>query len=100
MKNESQFTWSGIGGTYINKGRIFFNPGKPHEGLTVEKLISGDYVSYIRNKQIAYVFKEAGLIEKYGSGIKRIFNAFNKSNLKDSELKFVQNGFLITIGHF
>ncbi len=57
----------------IFKDRIeFFNPGKLAEGLTVARLLSGDYTSTIRNKQIASVLKDAGIIERYGSGIKRI----------------------------
>lgn len=59
----------------------FFNPGKLPNGLTVEQLIRGDYFSAIRNKQIASVFKDACIIEKYGSGIKRVLYAFSKYNL-------------------
>ena len=32
--------------------------------IQIEDLISGNYISCIRNKQIALVFKEAGLVEK------------------------------------
>jgi len=60
----------------FDDGIDFFNPGKLPDGLTVEQLISGKYSSSIRNKQIASVFKEAGIIEKYGSGIKRVLEAF------------------------
>ncbi|MBA7532340.1 hypothetical protein ES705_24566 [subsurface metagenome] len=42
----------------------FFNPGNLLPPLTVEKLIIGNYASNTRNKQIAGIFKEAGLIEK------------------------------------
>jgi predicted HTH transcriptional regulator len=41
-----------------------FNPGKLAEGLTVDRLLSGGYSSTIRNKQIASVLKDAGIIEK------------------------------------
>jgi len=51
----------------IFKDRIeFFNPGKLAEGLTVDRLLSGDYTSTIRNKQIASVLKDAGIIERSG----------------------------------
>ncbi len=46
----------------------FFNPGKL-TGISIDQLKTGNYISSIRNKQIAVIFKEAGLIEKYGSGI-------------------------------
>jgi len=50
----------------------FFNPGKLYDDLTIEKLQSGDYASRTRNRAIARAFKEAGIIERYGSGIGRI----------------------------
>ncbi len=56
----------------------FFNPGMLAGRLTVEQLTSGNYISSVRNKQIALIFKEAGLIEKYGSGIKRVLQAFDE----------------------
>lgn len=61
----------------------FFNPGKLPAGITVKKLISGDYVSKPRNKKIAEAFKEVGLIEKYGSGIRRIIDAFRQHGSKE-----------------
>lgn len=75
----------------------FYNPGRLTHGLTISKLIKGDYVSTIRNKQIADLFKEAGMIEKYGSGIKRVIEAFKKYGLKSPKFKEVQDGFLITV---
>jgi ATP-dependent DNA helicase RecG len=59
----------------------FYNPGKLPEGITIEKLLSGDYISTIRNKKIAEIFKEANIIEKYGSGIRRILEGFEAHGL-------------------
>jgi ATP-dependent DNA helicase RecG len=56
----------------------FYNPGGLGNGLTIAELQSGIYASYARNRKIADLFREAGIIEKYGSGIKRITNAFYK----------------------
>ena len=50
----------------------FFNPGKLYDDITIEKLNTNNYSS--RNIVIARVFKEVGIIEQYGSGIKRIKN--------------------------
>ncbi len=50
----------------------FFNPGKLYDDITIEKLNSNDYSSRTRNRAVARAFKEAGIIEQYGSGIKRI----------------------------
>jgi predicted HTH transcriptional regulator len=47
------------------------SPGLLLPGMTVEDMKSG--VSRIRNPVIARVFRELGLIEQWGSGIKRIF---------------------------
>jgi ATP-dependent DNA helicase RecG len=75
----------------------FFNPGNLPEGLTINQLIRGDYSPSIRNKQIATVFKEGGIIEKYGSGIKRVLEAFNKYELPQPVFKETQKGFKVTV---
>ena len=51
----------------------FYNPGGLYGDLTLENLLKLKYSSQTRNKLIADAFKEIGIIEKYGSGIKRIF---------------------------
>jgi len=48
------------------------NPGILLPGLTIEDIKQG--ISKIRNPVIARVFRELGLIEQWGSGIRRIFN--------------------------
>jgi ATP-dependent DNA helicase RecG len=75
----------------------FFNPGSLPDGLTVDQLIRGDYSPSIRNKQIATVFKEAGIIEKYGSGIKRVLEAFNNYDLPQPVFEEIQNGFKVSV---
>lgn len=75
----------------------FFNPGRLAEGLSVEKLLRGNYISAIRNKQIASMFKEANIIEKYSSGIKRIIDAVELYNLPLPRFEEVQNGFRVTV---
>jgi ATP-dependent DNA helicase RecG len=50
----------------------FFNPGNLYDDITIEKLNTNNYSSRTRNRAIARAFKEAGIIERYGSGIKRI----------------------------
>jgi ATP-dependent DNA helicase RecG len=75
----------------------FFNPGTLPAGLTVKKLISGDYVSMIRNRLIADIFMEGGLIEKYGTGIRRILKAFRDYGLPDPKFEEVTRGFRVTV---
>ncbi|GAF97446.1 unnamed protein product, partial [marine sediment metagenome] len=66
-------------------------------GLTVKQLIKGDYNPVIRNKQIASVFKEAGIIEKYGSGIKRVIETFKEYNLPQPIFQEIQDGFMVKV---
>ncbi|GAB3420168.1 ATP-binding protein [Niabella aquatica] len=73
----------------------FFNPGKLPDDITVEQLLSGDYSSWARNKKIAATFKEAQLIEKYGSGIKRIKDGFASYWLKAPVFEHFQHGFRV-----
>lgn len=75
----------------------FLNQGKLPDGLTVEQLISGKYSSSIRYKQIASVFKEAGIIEKYGSEIKRVLEAFQGYGLAQPIFEEIQNGFKVAV---
>ena len=61
----------------IYSNRIeFFNPGSLPDTITIDQLLQGNYISQARNKKLASIFKEAGLIEKYGSGIQRIQQQF------------------------
>jgi ATP-dependent DNA helicase RecG len=75
----------------------FFNPGNLSEGLTVERLLSDKYTPKSRNKLINLMFKEAGLVEKYGSGVQRIVKACEKQG--KCEVKFFneQHGFKVVV---
>ena len=75
----------------------FYNPGKLMPGVTVERLLQGDYLSVMRNKQIARIFKEANEIEEYGSGIKRIINSCLAYNLPNPKFEEIVEGFRVTV---
>ena len=75
----------------------FYNPGKLSGGLSVQQLISSNYTSSIRNKQIATIFKDAGLIERYGSGIKRVLESFALYGLQPPLFEELQEGFRVTV---
>ena len=70
----------------------FFNPGGLPDTITINQLVHGDYVSQTRNKKLAAMFKEAGVIEKYGSGIKRIQQQFIAHNLQPPVFENFQQG--------
>jgi len=75
----------------------FFNPGKLYGGLIIEQLLSRNYASQTRNRAVARAFKEAGIIEKYGSGIARIQNECKKHEKVEVKFEEFQHGFRITI---
>jgi ATP-dependent DNA helicase RecG len=75
----------------------FFNPGKLYDDITVEKLISGNYSSRTRNRLIANIFKDCGLIERYGSGIKRIRNECFKYGIEEPLFEEFQHGFRVIL---
>jgi ATP-dependent DNA helicase RecG len=75
----------------------FFNPGRLPEGLTIEKLLKGEYISVVRNRKIADIFKEVGLIEKYGTGIRRILTGFKSYGLPAPKFEEFNGGFRVTV---
>lgn len=75
----------------------FYNPGNLPPGITILNLISDNYISTPRNKLIADLFKEAGMIEKYGTGIKRVFESIREAGLPAPEFKEIADGILVTI---
>ncbi len=84
------------------KGKYFkrvnnSNPGKLPDTITIDNILSGDYVSEIRNLKIATLFKEIKLIEKYGSGFSRIIKAFKAYNLQIPTFENFQSGFRIIV---
>ncbi len=75
----------------------FYNPGAIPPGITLHHLLSNDYVSQPRNKLIAEVFKACGLIEKYGSGIKRVLEDFAIRGLPQPEFHLYPDGFRVSV---
>lgn len=64
---------------YPNQIEIF-SPGVFPGPIDVTKLTSG--ITYIRNTAIAKVFREAGYVEKLGSGFITMFRTYQEMNLK------------------
>ena len=75
----------------------FFNPGKLYGNLTIADLLTDNYTSQTRNKLIAKAFKEIGLIERYGSGIRRIMNICKDHGLKQPIFEEVFQGFRVAL---
>lgn len=75
----------------------FFNPGRLPDHITVEDLLSNNYSSEPRNKLIADFCKDLGLIEKYGSGIRRVLELIHISGLPQPEFRNLSGGFRVTL---
>ncbi|MCK4762140.1 MAG: winged helix-turn-helix transcriptional regulator, partial [Candidatus Aminicenantes bacterium] len=74
-----------------------FCSGKLPPGLTIEDIKSGVVQSKPRNRLLAQVFKELGIIEKYGSGIKRVIEDFKAHGLKEPSFEEKQGGFYVVV---
>lgn len=75
----------------------FYNPGRLPDNITVEDLLANNYKSTPRNKQIADFCKDLGIIEKYGSGIRRILDYFRKEKQKLPVFGNISDGFMVTV---
>jgi ATP-dependent DNA helicase RecG len=75
----------------------FFNPGNLSDGLTIKRLLSDKYTPKSRNKLVNLIFKEAGLVEKYGSGIRRIVQACEEHGKCKVEFFNEQHGFKVVV---
>jgi len=71
----------------------FYNPGGLYGDLTKEKLLEFNYQPQARNKMLAKAFKLIGKVEKYGSGMKRIFNICKNYGVIPPEINISENGF-------
>ncbi|MCK5848976.1 MAG: hypothetical protein KAH01_07270 [Caldisericia bacterium] len=72
----------------------FMSLGGIMPGVTYDLLLMG--VSVARNEKLAQVFYRLKIIEAFGTGIPRIFAAYEKSVVKP-EIPFVDGGFLIRL---
>lgn len=60
-------------------------------------MLSNNYSSKVRNKLIARPFKESGIIEKYGYGIKQVFDIYNDHGVIPPKFEEIFNGFKVTL---
>lgn len=74
----------------------FWNPGGLPEGLTIEDL-KKEHASKPKNKLLAMVFYYAGLIERWGTGTKRMVDLCKKQGLPEPEFKEEFGGFSVIL---
>lgn len=75
----------------------FYNPGKLFENISINDLLSNNYTSKSRNKLIAKAFKEVGLIERYGSGIKRVISICKNHGIIPPKFDEIFDGFRVVL---
>jgi|APSaa5957512622_1039677.scaffolds.fasta_scaffold109864_1 ATP-dependent DNA helicase RecG len=63
----------------------------------MDEILSGRSASNPRNKQIASIFKEAGIIEKYGSGIRRVRQIMQSAGAREPVFEIIGNLFKVTL---
>jgi len=96
MVVHRDYTHYGTSSVKIFDDRIeFFNPGHLPNSISIEQLMTGNYISSSRNLKIASIFKEVGLIERYGSGISRICRLFKEHGLEAPVFENFQHGFRV-----
>ena len=79
----------------IFKNRVeIWNPGTFPEGLTPEDFITGEEQSVLRNPLIAEILYKSKEIERWGSGLKRIYEECMADNVK-VEFKDLKTGFSV-----
>ncbi len=71
------------------------SPGGLYNGLTYEEVMSGH--SKIRNKVIANAFSQMGLVESWGSGIRRILNAADEYKLPVPKVEVYDDMFRVNL---
>lgn len=73
-----------------------WNPGGLPFDLTIQDLLDPAHSSKPRNKLIAQIFYDMGIIERYGSGIQRMIIACGEIGVPDPVLEEKSGGFSIT----
>lgn len=75
----------------------FFNPGMLPDDITIDDLMNNRYKSTPRNKMVADFCKDLGLIEKYGSGIRRVITLFEEAGLPLPRFEQISGGLNVTV---
>ena len=71
------------------------SPGGLYNGLTFEEALQGH--SRLRNRAIANVFRQIGLVEAWGTGLQRIQNAAKEYELPEPEFIEMPESFRVNL---
>ncbi len=76
---------------------VLWNSGWLPFDFTIEDVKEGKRESKPRNKLVAEIFRDAGLIERYGSGVKRAIEQIKEYGLAEPLIEESSGGFRFTI---
>ncbi|MCX6666224.1 MAG: helix-turn-helix domain-containing protein [Euryarchaeota archaeon] len=76
---------------------VVYNPGALPFGMTVERLTDPHHNSIPRNRLLAMLFYDAGIIERYGSGIQRIIDDCQNNRFPSPQFTEVDHGFQVIL---
>jgi len=65
--------------------------------IMLEQLRTNQYVSTPRNRQVARIIKEMGIVERYGTGIKRVRKMLVDYGLKEPSFEIMSGGIAVTV---
>lgn len=71
------------------------SPGGLYNGITYEEMMNGR--SKLRNRAIAHVFNQMGLVESWGTGIKRIMGAAENYGLPTPQIQVFDDMFRVNL---
>ena len=74
---------------------VIWNPGSLPLGMTMDMLMDPKHQSVPRNRQIAMLFYDVELIERYGSGIGRILAECDRLQVPRPEFNEQEHGFQV-----
>ena len=72
-----------------------FSPGGLYKRMTREEMLSG--VSSLRNPFVADVFRRMGFVERWGSGMRRVFDLCRESGLPPPRVETSDNWVRVTL---
>ena len=76
---------------------VVYNPGALPFGMTVERLTDPHHNSIPRNRLLAMLLYDAGIIERYGSGIQRILDDCQNNGFPPPQVTEVEHGFQVIL---
>jgi len=76
---------------------VVYNPGALPFGMTVERLTDPRHNSIPRNRLLAMLFYDAGIIERYGSGIQRILDDCQNNGFHPPQFTELDHGFQVIL---